>query len=81
MAFAWHGPAEDRLLVVVNYAANQSQCYVQLPFTDLAGSSWRLQDQLGAAVYDRDGNELHSRGLFLDVSPWQTAVISWTKTS
>ena len=79
MAFAWQGPGGERLLVAVNYAPNQSQCYVRLPFADLAGSQWRLQDQMGSAVYDRDGNDLQSRGLFLDMSPWQAAVFSWKK--
>ena len=37
-------PAGGALLVAVNYAANQSQCYVRLPFADLGGR-WRLQDQ------------------------------------
>ena len=38
LAFAWHGGAAERLLVTVNYAANQGQCYVRLPFADLAGA-------------------------------------------
>ena len=29
LAFAWQGPGDERLLVTVNYAPNQSQCYVQ----------------------------------------------------
>ena len=81
VAFAWQGPGGERLLVAVNYAPNQSQCYVRLPFADLAGSQWRLQDQMGSAIYDRDGNDLQSHGLFLDMSPWQAAVFSLTKTS
>ncbi len=79
VAFAWQGPGAERLLVAVNYAPNQSQCYVRLPLADLAGSRWRLQDQLSSAVYDRDGNDLQSQGLFLDMSPWQTAVYSLTQ--
>ena len=39
LAFAWQGRAGERLLVTVNYAGNQSQCYVRLPFPDLAGRS------------------------------------------
>ena len=35
LAFAWQGPGDERLLVTVNYAPNQSQCYVRLPFADL----------------------------------------------
>jgi hypothetical protein len=76
LAFAWHGPGTERLLVTVNYAPNQSQCYVQLPFTDLGNSQWRLQDVLGDATYDREGNDLHARGLYLDVPPWQASVFA-----
>jgi hypothetical protein len=65
----------------VNYAPNQSQCYMRVPFEDLAGSQWRLHDQMGSADYDRDGNDLQSRGLFLDMSPWQAAAFSCTRTS
>ena len=43
------------------------------------GSPWRLQDRMSFAAYDRDGNDLQSRGLFLDMSPWQAAAYSWTK--
>ena len=32
---------------------------------------WRLQDQLGSACYDWDGNELQAQGLYLDLAPWQ----------
>jgi hypothetical protein len=78
VAYAWQGPAGERLLVAVNYAPNQSQCYVRLPFPDLAGSQWRLQDHMGPASYDRDGNDLQARGLFLDMAPWQAAVYAWT---
>ncbi len=76
IAFAWQGPDGDRLLVAVNYAANQSQCYVRLPFTDLAGSQWRLRDRMSAESHDRDGNDLTSRGLFLDTTPWQACVFA-----
>jgi len=68
-----------RLLVMVNYPANQSQCYVRLPFTDLGGGRWRLQDLMGNATYDRDGDEVTTRGLFLDVVPWHAAVFSLSR--
>jgi len=71
LAFAWHNRAGERLLVAVNYAPNQSQCRVRLPFSDLSGRPWRLQDLLGEAAYDSDGSDLQSKGLYLDVAPWQ----------
>jgi hypothetical protein len=63
----------------VNYAPNQSQCYVRLPFAGLDNGHWRLQDLLGNATYDREGNDLQARGLYLDVPPWQAHVFSLTK--
>jgi len=81
LACAWHGRDGERLLVVVNYAPNQSQCYVRLPFADLGGGQWRLQDQLEDVVYDRDGSDLQSRGLYVDARPWQASVFSLTKRS
>jgi hypothetical protein len=79
LACAWHAAGAERLLVAVNYAGNQSQCYVRLPFTDLGKAQWQLADLLGDATYDRDGDDLQSRGLFLDVPPWQASVFSVTK--
>ena len=55
--------------MTVNYGANQSQCYVRLPFSDLRNTQWRLRYLLGDALYDRDGNDLESRGLYLDLPP------------
>ncbi len=79
VAFAWQGAAEERLLVVVNYAPNQSQCYVRLPFANLRERLWQLRDLLSDARYDRNGNELESRGLYLDMAPWQAQVFSIAK--
>ena len=79
LVFAWEGTDGDRLLVTVNYASNQSQCYVRLPFADLKDAEWRFQDQMGDSSYDRDGSELQSCGLYLDMYPWQASVFSMTK--
>jgi hypothetical protein len=81
LAFAWQGSGGERLLVTVNYAPNQSQCNVRLPFTDLGGGAWRLQNQLEDVGYDRDGGELQSRGLYLDAPPWQASVFALTRKS
>jgi hypothetical protein len=70
VAFAWHGPGGERLLIAVNYAANQSQCYARLPGDDLASKRWRFKDLTSGAEYERDGDELKSRGLYLDMPPW-----------
>jgi hypothetical protein len=80
LAFSWHGPGADRFVVTVNYAGNQSQCFVRLPFSDLGNGRWRLRDLMGDATYDREGDDLQRRGLFLDVPPWQASVFSLTRT-
>ena len=73
VAFAWQLPSGERLLVAVNSAPNQSQCRLRLPFAGLGGKSWLLQDQISSASYVRNGNELQSRGLFVDQRPWQAS--------
>ena len=76
LTFAWQDSGGNRLLVTVNYAPHASQCYVPLPFPDLANHFWRLEDLTGAASYRREGNDLCSRGLYLDLPPWGYHVFS-----
>jgi len=70
LAFAWQNGDDTWALVSVNYAPHQSQCFLQLAFPDLTDKSILLKDLLSTAVYDRDGNDLVSRGLYLDMPPW-----------
>jgi hypothetical protein len=70
LAFTWEGPGTERLLVAVNYAGHHGQCYVRVPFPDLAGRSVRFNDLMSPASYDRAGDDILSRGLYLDVPPW-----------
>jgi Alpha amylase, catalytic domain len=79
LVFAWQGLDDERLLVTVNYAPNQSQCYVRLPFTDLGNGQWRFDDLVGDATYEREGDDLQARGLYLDEPPWRAHVFSLTK--
>jgi len=75
IASAWQDSSGGRLLVVVNYANHQSQCYARLPFPELGSSRWHLRDLLGNAHHERDGNDLQSRGLYLDMAPWEYHVL------
>lgn len=76
VAFAWYGADGERLLVAVNYAPNQSQCHVRLPFAGNGNTNWRFQDLIGNATYDWAGVDLDARGMFLDMAPWQAQVFS-----
>ena len=69
---------EERFLVAVNYAPDRGQCYVPLPWADLAGKAVRLNDLMGPAKYDRDGGSLLSPGLYLDVPEWGYHVFAAT---
>jgi Alpha amylase, catalytic domain len=70
LAWSWETPHLERRLIAVNYAGNQGQCHVRLPFHDLAGRPVRLKDLMGPARYDRAGSNLVSQGLYLDVPAW-----------
>jgi hypothetical protein len=70
IAFAWTGDNGEHRLVVVNYSNHQSQCYVSLPWPDLKNRTWRFRDEMSPATYDRDGSNLASHGLYLDIGPW-----------
>jgi hypothetical protein len=70
VAFAWTGPGGRRHLVAVNYGDHRSQCYLAMPWHDLDGRTWRLQDLVGPSVYDRPGGDLAGQGLYLDLPAW-----------
>jgi hypothetical protein len=78
IAWSWQRHDGARRLVAVNYANNQSQCYVRIPFSDLAGHTVRLKDMMGSTGFDRDGKDLVSRGLYLDLPPWSYHVFEMT---
>ena len=61
LAFAWEDTRAAGQLVVVNYSPHNSQCYVHLPFTDMAGKSVIFRDMMSPVVYERDGSELLSK--------------------
>ena len=70
VAYAWANEDGSRHVVVVNYADNQGQCRLPLPFPELREKQVRLTDRMGTEVYDRDGSDLVDNGLFIDHSPW-----------
>jgi Alpha amylase, catalytic domain len=71
-AWSWAGNGSgDRHLVVINLSRQPAQGRVPLPWPDLPGRSWRLTDILGQDVFERDGDELASTGLFVALNPWQ----------
>jgi hypothetical protein len=71
-AWYWAGDHNaDRHLVVINLSGQQAQARIPLDWPDLPGRSHRLTDILGQSVFERDGGELASPGLFVNLGPWQ----------
>jgi hypothetical protein len=70
VAFSWAG-AGRRLLVAVNYGPTQGQCYVRPRDEGFAGRTIHLRDLMNPATsYERAGDELAERGLYLDLAAW-----------
>jgi hypothetical protein len=78
ICFAWRGSDRSPLIAAVNYAPNQSQCYVHIPLDEFKGQTVCLRDLMGSASYHRNGNELSSRGLYLDLPGWGYHVFELT---
>jgi len=62
---------DERYLIVVHFGPDTAQARVQLPWDELRGESWRLEDVLTNEVYDRSGDEMRDAGLYVDLGPWK----------
>lgn len=79
IAFAWQGRDRELVLVVINYAPHDGQCYLRMPVTERAFGQWQLHDLMSGVTYDRNGNDLLSKGLYLGMSAWQYHVFEVSK--
>jgi glycosidase len=70
IAFSWEEKNGRRAFVTVNYAPHSSQGYLRLPFPDIGNQTLELRDLMSVAMFHRDGNDLLSRGLYLDMPPF-----------
>jgi hypothetical protein len=77
LTWTWtaHG---QRSLVVINDADNPATARIRLPWTDLAGHTWQLDDPLNGDRYTRDGDELAASGLYVSLPPRAHHVLRWT---
>jgi len=69
VAWCWRRD-EQRYLVAVNLSDIPSQAQVQLPWQDLGGLDWRLDDVLADATYERPGDAMGQPGLYVGLAPW-----------
>jgi hypothetical protein len=66
-AWCWR-LGEERRLVIVNVGRERAQARVRVPWPELAGRAWRLEDALDGTSYQRDGGELTGPGLHVDLA-------------
>ncbi|MBN1197827.1 MAG: hypothetical protein JXA23_00650 [Bacteroidales bacterium] len=69
MAFSWCDQ-QTNVLAVVNFASYRGQCRVWLPLENLAGHRWCFRDLFREELFHRDGDELHTYGLYVDLPEW-----------
>ncbi len=62
----------------MNLADQEGQARVRLPWSDLAGRTWRLRNALDGDAFERDGDELQDSGLYVAMSPWESYFLEFT---
>ena len=68
---AWSWVQDDEhYLIAVNLSDRPLQAYIRIPWADVGGGIWHLLDLLSRAFYERDGDELLSPGLYVELGPW-----------
>jgi hypothetical protein len=71
---------DERYLIVVNLSDCHVQARVQVRWAD-AGGTWRLIDALSGASYERDGDEMLSAGLYVELGPWNCHFFQCLRTN
>ena len=69
VAWCWRQD-ERRYLIVVNLADTQSQATVRVPWDQLRGRNWRMDDVLSGRSYTRSGDDLRGPGIYVELGPW-----------
>lgn len=69
MAIQWQNQSGQFDLVVVNLADHDAQCFVNPEIEGLGSHQWSMTDLLSPASFNRPGNELANKGLYLALTP------------
>jgi glycosidase len=68
VVWGWRG-GEERKLVVVNLGDAPASGHVSLPWDDVRGRTWWLDDAASGEAYERSGDDLRD-GLYVALEPW-----------
>jgi hypothetical protein len=70
LAFWWFEKTEGARFVVVNYAPQNGQCYIELDLEGIEGPTVEFRDLVSSAVYVRERSGLASKGMYFDLPPY-----------
>jgi hypothetical protein len=70
LVWLW-GWQQDWKMVVINYSLIRAQAFIHIPEFLLRHYFIQFRDALTDKTYDRTGEELSQRGLYVDLHPWQ----------
>jgi hypothetical protein len=74
---AWNWVLDDeRYLIVVNLSDCIVQARIQVPWAGSAGGNWLLVDVLSDATFERNGDEMVSPGLYVELGAWNSHLFS-----
>jgi hypothetical protein len=62
---------DERYLIVINFGQGAAQALVHVPWDELRGKQWRLDDVLSGETYERSGSDMRDAGLYVDLKPWK----------
>jgi hypothetical protein len=76
LTWCWQD-GDRRSLVIVNDGQAPAAARIRIPWADLAGREWRLSDLLSGEAYERDGSEMSTDGLYVQLPPWGFNLFVW----
>lgn len=69
LAWEWQG-ARENLLIVINLSEYPAQAHINSGFEYLPSRTYQLFDIVHGVLYERDGDELSTNGLFVGLQAW-----------
>jgi len=69
LAWSWVDH-DERYLITVNLSDCPVQAQVHVRWADAGRNKWQLIDLFSGAIYERDGDEMLSSGLYVELAPW-----------
>jgi hypothetical protein len=70
VAWCWSN-GRKRYLIIINLSGINSQCLVKLPWDDIKGRVWEMNDVMSGEVFKRSGDEMSEKGFYVDLAPWE----------